>query len=244
MRSRTTLLAVALATGLALPAAAPATAAPQPAPTYRAGVVDGMVVATVEDATIVAAPGNDALSVIDSTGAQLLQLPLQYTLDDQRFPIRYQLADDGHAVTLAPGSDARPIASPMEHQLALNDLASNLTVGTLVGTVAGTVLGALVGAAIGLGSCLVVGPGCLATTPAAIAAFAAGGGVLGTVVVGGGLAADGLWKYFTTINSAPGQSPYAGRDGTLDPAGTGVPDANLRLPSGSASGLKAGSSGS
>ncbi|MET7771966.1 hypothetical protein [Nocardia sp. NPDC005366] len=243
MRTRITLLAVALATGLALPTTVPATAAPEPTPTYRAGVVGGMVVAAVDAATVVSAPGDDALSIIDTTGAQLLRLPLHYTLDDQRFPIRYRISDDAHSVALAPGRDTHPIASPMEHQLALNDLATDLTVGTLVGTVAGTVLGALVGAAIGLGSCLVVGPGCLATTPAAIAAFAAGGGVLGTVVVGGAGMADGLWKYLTTLNSAPGQSPYAGRDGILDPAGTGVPDANLRLPSGSAGGLKAGSSG-
>ncbi|MEV0708164.1 hypothetical protein [Nocardia aurea] len=243
MRTRTTLLAVALTTGLALPTTVSATAAPQLTPSYRAGVVDGMVVAAVDAATFVPAPDNETLDVVDPAGSRLLRLPLHYTLDDQRFPIRYRLSGDAHAVTLAPGLDARPIASPMEHQLALNDLATNLTVGTLVGTVAGAVLGALVGAAIGLGSCLVVGPGCLATTPAAIAAFAAGGGVLGTVAVGGAGMADGLWKYLTTLNSAPGQSQYAGRDGILDPSGTGVPDANLRLPSGSAGGLKAGSSG-
>lgn len=34
----------------------------------------------------------------------------------------------------------------------------------------------------------------------------------------------------TTLQAAPGESEYANRDGLLDPQGTGVPDANLRLP--------------
>lgn len=241
MRTRSILLITAVATGLAVTPAAPAAATPTA--TYRAGIIGDTVISNVGSATFVVAPGTDVLTVIDTTGTTLTRLPLHFTLDDRQFPIYYQLSEDGHTALLAPGHVARPVASAMENQLALNDMAINLTVGPIIGTVMGTVLGALLGAAIGLGSCLVVGPGCLATTPAAIAAFAAAGGVLGTVVLGGGALIDGLWKYLTTLNSAPGQSAYAGRDGTLNSHGTGVPDANLRLPSGSAGGLDSGSSG-
>jgi hypothetical protein len=86
-----------------------------------------------------------------------------------------------------------------------------------------------------------VGPGCLATIPAAVLAFAGAGGVAGTVLVGGGALAAGLWNYLTVLQAPPGQSSYAGQGGMLDPNGTGAPDAQLQLPSGSANGLGAGS---
>ncbi|MEV6659675.1 hypothetical protein [Nocardia fluminea] len=243
MNTRTTLLAFAMVSGLAALPTSPATAAPSPDPTYHAGIIDGSLFASIDSATFVPAADGRSIGVIDNAGARLLELPLSFTFDDQLYPIHYQLADEGRALSMTPGIDARPVASPLENQLALNNLATNMITGPLIGTLAGGVLGALLGAAIGLGSCLVIGPGCLVTAPAAIVAFATGGSLLGTLIGGGGALVDGGWKYLTTLNSPPGQSPYANGDGMLDPDGTGVPDANLRLPSGSASGLKAGSSG-
>lgn len=240
MTLRTTTFAALLATG-ALAATGTATAEPA-APEYRSAAVGATVITELTHARFALAPDRQSVLVQSESGeGSLLTLPLSFELDGAAHPILHEIADDGRRLLLTP-SVAQPVASPLENQLALNELASNMSKGPLIGTLAGTVIGALVGAAIGLGSCLVVGPGCLATAPAAIAAFAAGGGVLGTLVVGGVALTDGVWKYLTTLQAAPGESPFAGQDGMLDPNGTGVPDANLRLPSGSASGLKAGSS--
>ncbi|WP_435590118.1 hypothetical protein [Nocardia sp. bgisy118] len=221
----------------------------QPAePTYNATIVDGSVVMTVDQATI-GVSDDRSLQISDRTGAMLTALPLGFVLDGQQGDIRYVISDDAHTVRLTPDlRTLRPpateaIASPMEEQLALDELASNLTRNTVIGTVVGSVIGALVGGAVGLASCAVVGPGCIATVPVAMAAFAAGGGVAGTLVAGGAALASGLWKYITTRNAPPGQSPYAHDDGLLDLDGTGVPDARPQLPTGSASGIRAGSSG-
>ncbi|WP_157534948.1 hypothetical protein [Nocardia inohanensis] len=243
MNVRATTLAALLAAGAVTVAAAPAGADTAPEAAYRAGVVGESVVATLEEATFALAPDARSVLVRDSAGQQVMALPLAFELDGTPHPIAHRIVDAGRTLVLTPDLGLKPVASPMENQLALNDFASNMSKGPLIGTIAGTVIGALVGAAIGLGSCLLVGPGCLATTPAAIAAFAGAGGLAGTLVAGGAALADGAWKYLTTLQAAPGASAYAQQDGLLDPNGTGVPDANLRLPSGSASGLKAGSSG-
>ena len=99
-----------------------------------------------------------------------------------------------------------------------------------------------VGIAIGASTCLVVGPACLATIPVALAAFAGAGGIAGTVLVGGGALAVGLWDYLTVLGAPPGQSRYAGTPELADPHGAGVPNPPLQLPSGSAKGLNSGSS--
>ncbi|WP_431972394.1 hypothetical protein [Nocardia sp. bgisy134] len=205
------------------------------------------MIATLDSAAFTLAPDRQTVAVHASDGRLVSTLPLTIELDGHRAMIHERISADGRTLTLTPDltdirSDGpRPVASPMEEQLALNELADNMIRGPLIGTVIGTVLGALIGAAIGLGSCLIVGPGCLATTPAAIAAFAGAGGLVGTLVGGGAVLVDGLWKYLTTVQAPPGQSPYANQDGVLDPRGGGVPDAHLRLPSGSSAGLKAGS---
>ncbi|RMI28176.1 hypothetical protein [Nocardia stercoris] len=240
-------LGLAGAAAASLVLAAATTADAQPAdPAYHATLTGGAVVLTVDRATIAAGPDR-TLQISDLSGARLAALPLGFLLDDQRGDLGYSLSDDARTVTLTPDltslrpATATEIASPLEEQRALDDLASGLTRNTLAGLVIGTVAGALVGGAVGLASCLVVGPGCLATVPAAVAAFASGGGITGTIAGGGTGAVGGLWKYLTIRNVDPGRSPDTGGD-LNDPDGTGIPDAHLRLPSGSAAGLKSGSS--
>ncbi|MFF0453522.1 hypothetical protein [Nocardia africana] len=89
-----------------------------------------------------------------------------------------RIDDGGRTLTMTPDIAPRPAASAMENQLALNDFATVMSRGPVIGTVVGTVLGALVGAAVGASTCLVVGPGCLATIPADVLAFAGAGGVI------------------------------------------------------------------
>ncbi|WP_062995779.1 hypothetical protein [Nocardia mikamii] len=174
-------------------------------------------------------------------GTPVATLPASFTVDGIAHRVDTRIEDGGRTLTMTPDIARRPAASAMENQLALNDFATIMSRGPVIGTVVGTVLGALVGAAVGASTCLVVGPGCLATIPAAVLAFAGAGGVAGTVLVGGGALAAGLWNYLTVLQAPPGQSSYAGQGGMLDPNGTGAPDAQLQLPSGSANGLGAGS---
>ncbi|MET9492458.1 hypothetical protein [Nocardia sp. NPDC006630] len=218
-----------------------------PEPAYTATIEGESVVLTLEQATVGLGPSRTLLISDDRSGAALAPLPLGFTLNGQYGDIGYAISSDQRTLTLTPDlttlrrPTAQEIASPLEEQAALDDLASGLTRNTFVGMAVGTVVGALVGGAIGVASCVVVGPGCLATLPAAVTAFAAGGGLAGTIAGGGATLATGVWKYVTTRNSPPGQSTYA--HDPNDPNSTGVPDAHLRLPTGSASGLKSGSSG-
>ncbi|MFF0609321.1 hypothetical protein ACFYUD_11675 [Nocardia tengchongensis] len=236
-------LSLCVVTGLAATASADQPSA-EPAPTLAAHVVGDSVVAKTDHALFVPSADGKSVDVRAGDSQPILTLPAAFLLDGQQHPLRYQVMADGHALILTPETGLRSVASPMEDQLALNDFATDMTRVPL-GSIAGALLGALVGTVIGLGSCLVVGPACLATAPAAIGAFAGAGGVLGTLLAGGAALADGLWKYLTTVQAAPGQSAYAGQGGVLDPNGTGVPDSVLRMPqmgSGS-SGVSGSSSG-
>ncbi|MGS2809362.1 hypothetical protein [Nocardia sp. MW-W600-9] len=230
MKLRTTAFAALMAAGAMTVAATPAAADPTTPAYYRAGVVDGSVVTTLDDATFTLAADQRSVLAHDLSGQLVLSLPLSFELDGVPHPILQRITDAGRTLVLTPDTGLRPVASPLENQLALTEFAGNMTKATLVGTLGGFVVGALVGAVIGLGSCLLVGPGCLATTPAAIMAFAAGGGLIGTLALGGAAMVDGVWKYVRTLQAAPGESAYAEKGGLLDPEGTGVPDANLRIP--------------
>ncbi|MET8878398.1 hypothetical protein [Nocardia sp. NPDC004604] len=233
-----TICAVAAGTGTA-------PAEPDPSavePTIAARVVGDSVLAVLDHALFTGTADGQGVEIHALDGQSVLSLPTGYLLDGVLHPMRYQVTDFGRALTLTPDTGLKPVASPMEEQLAVNDFAANMAKVPL-GSIAGALLGAAVGAVIGLGSCLVVGPACVATAPAAIGAFAGAGGLLGTLVAGGAALADGVWRYISTVNAAPGESMYAHQGGVLDPNGTGVPDAVLRMPP-MASGSSAGGSGS
>lgn len=232
-----TVYAVATATGTSTADADPTA----PVPTFTAGVVGDSVITVLDQALFTTAADGQAVDIRTLAGDSVLSLPAEFLLDGVHHPVRYQIIDSGRALAITPDAGLRPIASAMENQLAFNDFASDMAKVPL-GTIAGALLGALVGAVIGLGSCLVVGPACLATAPAAIGAFAGAGGVLGTLIAGGAALSDGLWKYLTMVQAPPGQSAYHDRGGVLDPNGTGVPDATLRLPNGLGSGSSTASS--
>ncbi|WP_433679162.1 hypothetical protein [Nocardia sp. CA-119907] len=239
-------LTAVVASGIAAPPAI-ADAPASPSVHYRIEVVGDRVLTTVDNAHFAVAESRQQVELRDSTGQVLDSLPMVYSIDGAVHPLAESISDDGRTLTLQPDVShvelaPRTVASPLEDQRALTELADSLTRGPLLGTVVGTVVGAVVGAAIGAASCLVVGPACVATIPAAALAFAAAGGVAGTLAGGGVALAGGLWKYLSTLQSAPGQSPYADRDSVTTPDGVVVPDANLRLPSGSASGIRSGSS--
>ncbi|MFJ9367635.1 hypothetical protein ACIRRA_24885 [Nocardia sp. NPDC101769] len=188
-----------------------------------------------------------SIEVRDDAGQPVDAIPLTVFVGDARVPVAQHLDDENRTLTLTPDLSAvdvgalRPIASPIEDQAALTDLANNLSRGPLIGTVIGMAVGAVIGGVLGLGTCAVIGPACVATVPAAVAVFAGAGGLAGTLVGDGVGLVDGVRKYLITLQSAPGESPYA-HNGLLDPQGAGVPDGILRLPSGSANGIRTGSS--
>ncbi len=243
-----TTAAVAAAAALTV-AAQPAHAEPPPAPSFRTTVTDGVVMTELDGAGFGLATDERTVEIRDPHNRVLAVLPLTFQVNDRVFAISQHISHDRRTLLLDPDVESvrraglEPVASPVEDQLALNQLAGDLARNLGIGTFTGAVVGAAVGAVLGLGSCLIVGPACLATVPAAIAAFAGAGGVAGTLIAGGAAVVDAGWKYLLTLQSPPGQSPYAGQDGLLAENGTGVPDANLRLPSGSGSGLSSGSSG-
>ncbi|OXR41805.1 hypothetical protein B7C42_06147 [Nocardia cerradoensis] len=235
--SHRTIAALTAATAALTASVAIATAEP-PAPSIET-ISGAVVLSGFAPGAFRAGPDGDVRVTVD--GTPVATLPASFTVDGVAHRIDTRIGDGGRTLTMTPDIARRPAASAMENQLALNDFATIMSRGPVIGTVVGTVLGALVGAAVGASTCLVVGPGCLATIPAAVLAFAGAGGVAGTVLVGGGALAAGLWNYLTVLQAPPGQSSYAGQGGLLDPNGTGTPDAQLQLPSGSANGLGAGS---
>ncbi|WP_157163532.1 hypothetical protein [Nocardia aobensis] len=239
MGIHTTALAAGLIALAITSSVAPASAEESSGPEYIAQIVDQSVVTRLNFATFMMEPDHGTVDIRSLDAHLITALLLSFTVNGTAHHLAADITDSGHTLTLRPKAEPAPVAAAMENQLALDEFAGDMLRGPAIGTIVGTVLGAMVGAVIGFGSCLVVGPGCLATTPAAIAAFAAGGGIAGTLLGGGAGLVDGLWKYISTVQAPPGQSGYSQRPGVS----AGIPDANLRLPSGSANGLKTGSSG-
>ncbi|MFE4462591.1 hypothetical protein ACFROC_35000, partial [Nocardia tengchongensis] len=172
-----TLTACTVATGTGAAIAEP----PAVEPTVAARVVGDSVLAVLDHALFAATADGQGVEIRTLDGQPVLSLPTGFLMDGTSHPMRYRIMDSGRALTLTPDLGLKPVASPMEEQLAVNDFAANMTKIPL-GSIAGAFLGAAVGAVIGLGSCLIVGPACLATAPAAIGTFAGAGGLLGTLV--------------------------------------------------------------
>ncbi|MFF0609320.1 hypothetical protein ACFYUD_11670 [Nocardia tengchongensis] len=223
---RAGLLAACAVAGVAITAATanatPETAAPQV--TYHATLSGDSVVVTLDHGTF-ATPQADSVVVRDSSGTTLDALPLAYTLDNQKLPLRQTITDDGHALrltpdlatvdraTLKPVADLKPVASPLENQLAMNDLINAASIGTSVGSLVGTAIGAVLGAGVGFAlagaSCVVLSLGCVVAVLPIVSLVAGVGGLAGLVIGGGPTIAYALFQYVTTLNAAPGQSIYA-----------------------------------
>ncbi|MEU2257662.1 hypothetical protein ABZ540_31300 [Nocardia xishanensis] len=242
----TAALAALVTAGIGI-SATPARADADPSIHYALTTFGNSVRTDLDGGTFALTVDGQSVEVRDSTGQPLDAVPLAVFVGDQRVAVTARLDDENRTLTLTPDTTGleiaalRPIASPVEDQAALTELASNLSRGPLIGTVIGMAVGAVIGGILGLSTCALLGPACVATVPAAVAVFAAAGGMAGTVVGGGAALVAGVQKYLITLQSAPGASPYA-NNGLVNPDGTGVPDAILRLPSGSANGIRTGSS--
>ena len=213
-------------------AAGPAPAEPAPEPVGYHATADESGVVTVEltHGTFAADPAGTVVAVRDRAGRVLDTLPLAYEVGSRRMPIRERIGTEGTTLTLTPetaGLDRNAlgtVASPLENQLALNDLVSTVSIGTSVGALVGTAVGAALGIGVGIAlagaTCVVISVACvLAVLP--IVSLAGGVGGIGGLVLGGGpSAAYGVYRYIQTITAPPGASEYApdlrGRPGVPD----------------------------
>ncbi|MET9492457.1 hypothetical protein [Nocardia sp. NPDC006630] len=185
---------------------------------YRV-VVDGTdVVATVESGSFADAGDGQAVVLRDSAAASVETVPLFYSLDGSRHPIRHHISDDGRIVRLTPDTTGvdrgalQPVASPMENQLAMNDLINSVSIGTSIGSLIGTVVGAVAGIGVGFAlagaSCLVLSLGCVVAVLPIVALTAGVGGIAGLALGGAPTAAYSLFEYVRTLQAPAGTSKY------------------------------------
>ncbi|MFJ9368755.1 ammonium transporter [Nocardia sp. NPDC101769] len=221
-------LAASVVSSAATAAAAPAGAVP--AVGYHANLVDGAVVTTLDNGVFTLTGDQRSVDIRDAAGQVLDALPLSFTLDGQHLPLRQQITDDGRTLRLVPDvtgldrSALKPVASPVENQLAMNDLINAVSLGTSIGSLVGTAVGAVAGIGVGIAlagaSCLVLSLGCVVTVLPIVSMVAAAGGLVGLVAGGGPSAAAAAFDYFSTLRAAPGQSKYGqyAQGKTGDPA--------------------------
>lgn len=223
-----------LAMGFGTAYAEPAAAAPAPI-NYSIQMVEKTVVTTLHGGTfaiaeeevqpISAEPGAEPakeqfVQVKDATGAVVVSWPVDLAVEGTEVPVKPVLKNDDTVLELTPEKTdiktdqpiqavnltAKPIASPAENQMAMNEFTTQFSIATavggFVGTAAGVVLGGITGCIMGLP---LFGVGCI---PAAVAG-AGIGGILGTIVVGGPAMGIAAMDLVQTLQAAPGASKWA-----------------------------------
>jgi len=228
------LAAGSLAVGFGTAHANPAPEAPAPI-NYSVQMVEKTVVTTLQGGTfaiseeevqpIAAEPGaapekEKFVQVKDKTGAVVVSWPVDLSVEGTEIPVKTVLKNDDTVLELTPEKTdvqpqqpvqavnltAKPIASPAENQMAMNEFATQFSIATavggFVGTAAGVVVGGLVGCILGLPLLAV---GCI---PAAIAG-AGIGGILGTIALGGPALGIAAMDLVQTLQAEPGQSKWA-----------------------------------
>ncbi|MGV9415335.1 hypothetical protein ACWDOP_36010 [Nocardia sp. NPDC003693] len=218
---RTTFLAAATALTVA-GGVATANAQPGAAPDaigYRVNLEHDVVVAALDRGVFAVAEDDSSIAIRDDAGRLRETLPLTFTLDGQKMPLRQEISTDRRTLRLTPDLSTldraalRPVASPLENQLAMNDLINAVSLGTsigsLIGTAIGTVAGVGVGVALAGASCLVLSLGCVVTVLPIVSMVAAAGGLAGLIVAGGPAAAAAAFGYWSTLSAEPGRSRYA-----------------------------------
>lgn len=258
MNFRKLTLAAALATALTVAGtgigqADPAKPAPdQAAVKYQSTLVDKTVVTTIDKGAFEirqnpkakevkgkdsknvktdAAKLQDAefVAIKNGAGKVVDQLPLTFTLDGMKYPLRSEISTDKRMLKLTPVADktkatpvpkapirAKAIASEQENQAAQNNFMTQLGMATTVGSLVGTAIGAVLGIGLGVvfaGAMCLVPPfvQCIVTALPIVATAAGVGGIAGLILAGGPTLAAAGWDYFNTMQAAPGTTPYQAR---------------------------------
>ncbi|MEV0366775.1 hypothetical protein [Nocardia fusca] len=211
---------------------------------YQSVMYGDAVVTVLESGAFSLDADGTSVTARDADGQVLASIPLSFELGGQQHRINGRISPTGHALLLAPDVVATPVASPLENQRAGNDFAAKLGQAGMAGPFGGAAVGAIIGLVVAVASCAILTIACLVTALPIVGAFAAGGGVVGTILLTGGTVLTAGWNYLQTLQAPPGQSAYAQQG--LN--GAGVPDANFRFPplaigTGSSSGSGSGSGG-
>ncbi|MGK8557308.1 hypothetical protein [Nocardia gipuzkoensis] len=218
---RGTVITALLTTATVCTAAVPAGAAPETPPpvTYHATLADTSVVTTLDHGAFAVTDDQRSVTIRDTAGQLLTTLPLIFTIDGRPHPVRQRISADGHTLTLTPDTSGihrealQPVASPLENQLAMNDLINAASIGMSVGSLIGTAIGAVVGIGIGFAlagaSCVILSLGCVVAVLPIVSLVGAVGGLTGLILAGGPTTAYALYEYVTTLNTPPGHSKYA-----------------------------------
>ncbi|WP_067805304.1 hypothetical protein [Nocardia beijingensis] len=219
-RSMSVLAALVTATvvGAGSTSADASPALPSPV-TYSSSLTGDSVTTTLAGGTFALSGDGTRIEVRDTTGQVLDALPTTLRLDGQLVPIHQLISVDGSALVSTPDlesirrEDVRPVASPLENQLAMNDLINSVSIGTSIGSLVGTAIGAAIGVGVGLAlagaSCVVLSLGCVVAVLPIVSLVGAVGGLTGLVVAGGPTAAVALYEYVTILRTPPGESKYA-----------------------------------
>ncbi|MGI5219091.1 hypothetical protein [Nocardia sp. CA-290969] len=200
-----------------------ASADPNPTPAaavaYQAALVDKSVVTTLDQGTFSLQHAGASVAVRNTAGEVVDTLPLTYSLDGQRLALRQEISDDGRTLTITPDTSGlnraalRPVASPLENQLAMNDLINAVSISTSLGTLVGTAIGAIAGIGVGIvlsgAACVALSLGCIVAVLPIMSLTAGVGGIAGLIIAGGPTAAAAAFEYVTTLNAPPGTSKYA-----------------------------------
>jgi hypothetical protein len=125
-----------------------------------------------------------------------------------------RLQRPGTAVVALP--QAKEIASPEEDSLAQNSFNTQLGIATTTGSLIGTAIGVALGIPVGViaaGAACVLGVafllvGCFLAAAPAFLAVAGVGGVIGTVIAGGGALVTAGWDLIQTLRAAPHSTHY------------------------------------
>ncbi|MFD4407774.1 hypothetical protein ACFWPH_33945 [Nocardia sp. NPDC058499] len=186
---------------------------------YHASIVGGSVVTRLDSGAFEVDDTAGMVAIQDSVGERIDALPLNYSVDGQQLALRHEITADGRTLTLTPetaGLDRtalKPVASPLENQLAMNDLINAVSISTSLGTLVGTAVGALAGIGVGLvlsgASCAVLSVGCVVAVLPIVSLTAGVGGIASLIIAGGPVSAAAAFEYVTTLNAPPGATKYA-----------------------------------
>ncbi|MEU2257661.1 hypothetical protein ABZ540_31295 [Nocardia xishanensis] len=206
-------LGTSVSVSAAPPAPAPATVS------YSATPTGDSVTTTLDGGTFTQSPDGASVLIRDVAGQVLDALPSALRLDGHQIAIAQRISADGRSLVSTPDWEAvrreeiRPVAAPVENQLAMNDLVNSVSIGTSIGSLIGTAIGAVVGVGVGFAvagaSCLVLTLGCALVVLPVVTLVGGVGGLVGMVVGGGPTAAAALFDYVTVLRAAPGESKYA-----------------------------------
>lgn len=220
LRRSTTTAAIAAAFAVAMLADPNAGVAHAEEPvSYHAAVEGESVVTRLDNGAFALDDAAGLVAVQNNAGEKIDTLPLNYSLDGQRLALRHEISADGRTLTLTPETSGldraalKPVASPLENQLAMNDLINAVSISTSLGTLVGTAVGALAGIGVGLvlsgASCAVLSLGCVVAVLPIVGLTAGVGGIAGLIIAGGPVSVAAAFDYVTTLNAPPGTTKYA-----------------------------------